>query len=341
MEKRRFLVLDGLRGVAAIAVMSRHLPPYLADQIILPESYLAVDLFFVLSGFILAHSYEQRLLAGMSVGEFMRIRIIRLGPLYWLAGILAFAEMHRIANPAILNLLFLPAPSYFHVYSLNFPAWSLGCELVANAIFAAFIHKFRGNLIFIPISIGLAGMVAASVVLGDLQGGPHWSDMWVGYDRVMFSFFLGVLIYRKYQKSKIEFSSIIGLLLPFALLGLFNIAPSWSGLYDIGIVTLVFPLIVWLGAGSHVPYRAGQIMGLLGAASYGVYVLQIPLRQLAVFVVMHLHIGPSIWVSVLFCIWVIASAIFLDQFFDTPARRWLMARTRRTSPINQAAVGKA
>jgi len=341
MEKRRFLVLDGLRGVAAIAVMSRHLPPYLASRIILPESYLAVDLFFILSGFILTHAYEQRLLAGLSLGEFMRVRIIRLGPLYWLAGGLAFVEMHRIANPAILNLLFLPAPSDFHVYSLNFPAWSLGCELVANAIFAAFIHKLRGNLIFIPIAIGLAGMVVAGVVFGNLQGGPHWSDVWVGYARVMFSFFLGVLIYRKYKKSQIAFSPIIGLLLPFLLLGLFNITPRWSAIYDIGIVALAFPVILWLGAGAHVPYRAGQIMGVLGVASYGVYVLQIPLRQFAVFILIHFHIGPTIWASGLFCIGVIASSIFLDHFFDTPARRWLMARTKRTNLRQSVAAGEA
>lgn len=334
-------MLDGLRGVAAIAVMSRHLPPYLASRMILPESYLAVDLFFILSGFVLAHAYEQRLLAGLGLGEFMRVRIIRLGPLYWLAGGLGFVEMHRIANPAILNFLFLPAPSHFHAYSLNFPAWSLGCELAANAIFAALIHKLRGNLILIPILLGLAGMVAAVFIFGNLQGGPHWSDVWVGYARVLFSFFAGVLIYRKYESAKMVFSPIAGLLLPFILLALFNVTLSRSGFYDIGIVTLVFPVVLWLGAGAHVPYRAGQIMSLLGAASYGVYVLQIPLRQLAAFLVMHLHIGPTVWVSTLFCIWVVASALFLDRFYDTPARRWLMARTKSPNRATQVAVGEA
>jgi len=212
---------------------------------------------------------------------------------------------------------------------------------VANAIFAASIHKLRGNLILIPIFIGLAGMIAAVIIFGNLQGGPHWTDVWVGYARVMFSFFAGVLIYRKYEGTKTAFSPIVGLLLPFILLGLFNVTLSSSGFYDIGIVTLAFPVILWLGAGAHVPYRAGQIMSLLGAASYGVYVLQIPFRQLAAFMVMHLHIGPTIWVSALFCIWVIASALFLDRFYDTPARRWLMARTKYRSRVPQVTVGKA
>jgi peptidoglycan/LPS O-acetylase OafA/YrhL len=306
---------------------------------ILPDSFLAFDLFFILSGFVMAHAYEQRLLAGLGLGEFMRVRIIRLGPLYWLAGALAFVEMHRIANPAVLNFLFLPAPSHFHVYSLNFPAWSLGCELVANAIFAAMIHKLRGNYIFIPILVGVAGMIAAVIVFGNLEGGPHWRDVWVGYARVMFSFFAGVLLYRKYERFKVKFSSIVGMLLPFVLLGLFDVTVSRSGLYDITIVTLGFPLMVWLGAGAHVPYRAGQIMGLLGAASYGVYVLQIPLGQIAGSLVVHFHITPTIWISMIFCSLVIASALFLDRFYDTPARRWLMARIKYHGRATEVVMG--
>src|SRR4249920_3888776 len=97
---RAFVVLDGLRGIAALAVLTRHAPDFFSSISIyvtspispVPfsvgpffESYLAVDFFFVLSGFVLAHAYGDRLELGMSAQRFMTIRIVRLYPLYLLS----------------------------------------------------------------------------------------------------------------------------------------------------------------------------------------------------------------------------------------------------------------
>ena len=76
-----FLELDAMRGVAAICVMLYHYSPFLSASKVLPSAYLAVDMFFLLSGFIIAHAYRARLLAGMSLGKFAVVRIIRLYPL--------------------------------------------------------------------------------------------------------------------------------------------------------------------------------------------------------------------------------------------------------------------
>lgn len=327
MRNKRFIVLDGLRVVAAVAVLSRHLQPNIATTMMLPESYLGVDLFFMLSGFVITHAYEQRLLAGLGVWDFMKIRIIRLGPLYWLAAFIGLIESHKILNPSVLNFVFLPGPSNFHPYSLNFPTWSLGCELSANILFAACIGRLRGNRIYIPIVIGFAGIVAAALISGNLKGGAHWSDMWVGYARVMFSFFVGALVYRRYEMADRSFPEIIGLGLPVLLLGLFYVSPARPGLYDLAVVAFGFPIIVWLGAGARVSYRIGQIMSFLGTAVYGVYIIQIPIRVALVSMLAHLHVGPSRGLTVMFCIAVFIAAIFLDRYYDTPARAWLKART--------------
>jgi hypothetical protein len=98
--KREFTTLDGMRGIAALAVVTRHAPLYFESVSIFVqspmakapiavgpffESYLAVDFFFALSGFVLAHAYGHRLATGMSPGRFMAIRLIRLYPLYVVA----------------------------------------------------------------------------------------------------------------------------------------------------------------------------------------------------------------------------------------------------------------
>ena len=90
-DRRVFGTLDGLRGIAALAVVTRHVPDT-TFQDLLPGSTLAVDLFFVLSGFVLAHSYTERLRGEMGAIAFMRVRIIRLYPLYILGSALVAAH---------------------------------------------------------------------------------------------------------------------------------------------------------------------------------------------------------------------------------------------------------
>ncbi|TIU60051.1 MAG: acyltransferase, partial [Mesorhizobium sp.] len=85
-----YLNLDAIRGVAAISVMLYHFSPFLADGKVLPSSYLAVDLFFLLSGFVIAHAYDRKIENGMGSGSFVAIRLIRLYPLYLAGTLLGF-----------------------------------------------------------------------------------------------------------------------------------------------------------------------------------------------------------------------------------------------------------
>jgi peptidoglycan/LPS O-acetylase OafA/YrhL len=80
----RFEMLDLLRGIAALAVLIYHSDNFLGIQL-LPNAYLAVDLFFMLSGFVIAHNYDPKIGSGMTLKEFMLHRGIRLFPCYWLA----------------------------------------------------------------------------------------------------------------------------------------------------------------------------------------------------------------------------------------------------------------
>ena len=110
------------------------------------ESYLSVDFFFVLSGFVLAYSYGRRLEAELSADQFIIMRLIRLYPLYFCAFLisvvvecLALSQGLVSAATAISRVtfaaVFFPAPFGVTLYPMNFPAWSLFYEVVANRTF--------------------------------------------------------------------------------------------------------------------------------------------------------------------------------------------------------------
>jgi peptidoglycan/LPS O-acetylase OafA/YrhL len=167
-DKRTFVTLDGLRGVAAFAVLVRHTLTYN----LLFESYLAVDFFFVLSGFVLEHAYGKRLRGEMSPAAFMKVRLIRLYPLYALA--LALSTVPTLTqylhgNPPAPGvaidyaaaILFLPTPASPSLFPLVGPSWSLFFELVANGAFAIFWRRL-GNRVLMAVVFGSALVLIAA-----------------------------------------------------------------------------------------------------------------------------------------------------------------------------------
>src|SRR6185437_6209521 len=84
--RHAYATLDGLRGVAALAVVLYHY----ASDLIAPHGYLAVDLFFAMSGFVIASAYEAKLKDGLDVRGFLGIRAKRLAPLWMLGAIVGF-----------------------------------------------------------------------------------------------------------------------------------------------------------------------------------------------------------------------------------------------------------
>ncbi len=134
---RFFFTLDGIRGVAALLVAQYHAKIFFCEYQ-QPEEYLAVDVFFVLNGVVLASAYEARLRDGMSLVQFSMRRLARLYPLYivgslitvvaYLAGWRTSFSGRDFALLTVLAALFLPNPvvgSPRQMYPLNNPAWSL------------------------------------------------------------------------------------------------------------------------------------------------------------------------------------------------------------------------
>ncbi len=307
-SNRDFIVLDGLRGVAALAVLTRHAPMYFQSISTTSsgpfwESYLAVDFFFVLSGFILAHAYGSRLAAGMSPQRFMLIRLIRLYPLYFLALTIAIpisvsSEMKGISHGydlvlnIILAVLFLPSPVSQGLFPLNGPAWSLFFELIANLWFAMSYRVLNSYLILVivlvagitlaaAVSYGALGFGAAFLVdglkRGPLDYGMEWSSLGAGLARVAYSFFAGVLVYRVWKK--IPAVRVDPFIVCSILIAILVSAPprEWQPVFDLFATMIGFPILIFVGASCVVGGYRARLFSLLGRASYALYVLQAPL----------------------------------------------------------------
>ena len=167
--KPHYDLLDGLRGVAAITVVWFHIFEAFAtshlDQRI-NHGYLAVDFFFILSGFVIGYAYDDRW-GKMKTKDFIKRRVIRLHPMVVMGAIIGAVMFYWQGCPVwdvskvtilalfmatFINALLLPATPGTEIrglgemYPLNGPSWSLFFEYIGNILYALFIHKFSCRL---------------------------------------------------------------------------------------------------------------------------------------------------------------------------------------------------
>ena len=353
----RFDALDLLRGVAAIAVMTLHIPRSPCTEPLLPHAYLAVDLFFALSGFVIARVYGQRLKAGEPVGRFMLIRLIRFYPLFLLCALLGGILLaqgllpggSQIRSPGELvtafaaNLFFLPAPPARAdpagaIFPLLFPAWSLFWELVANFLFALLLPKLTSRLLTGILALGIILLVATGAGYGTLNAGPHWPDFWGGGGRVLWSFFAGVAIERVYARMR-PLPVVPGWVLALLLIGTLMAPSGGSWPYDV-LAALFLPVLVILGAQATGRSPLGY---WLGYASYAVYVVHVPLLTVLnnlteTLTGSRLEAFPMTAVLPVAAGLTLVASFALTRFFDEPARAWLRRKLLPRRPRRLAAT---
>ncbi|WP_321921290.1 acyltransferase [Burkholderia sp. BCC1998] len=238
-HKQKFEILDGLRGIAAISVMFMHFLQDLPIPI-LQSAYLSVDVFFMLSGFILTYSYGERLRQESWWGEYLKRRVMRLYPMICIGFTIGFASlvvmrMHSSAAFSLGNLAAATGQNYFlvpylgrfsvagfvgaanhglpavddpGVFPLNPPAWSLFFELFASVVLIAAIKMATQSLLRLAYA-----SLGAFVVYGWLVGldndkltvilNQGWSaDNFIGgFFRVGYGFLLGVAIGKMHDAS--------------------------------------------------------------------------------------------------------------------------------------------
>jgi len=308
--KPHYPILDGLRGVAAILVVIFHIfethSTSHLDQII-NHGYLAVDFFFLLSGFVIGYAYDDRW-GKMTIGGFFKRRLIRLQPMVVMGMIVGavffyfqdsrmFPAIHTVPAWKMLLLMvigftMIPVPismdirGWQEMHPLDAPAWSLFFEYIANILYGLFVRRFSKLALSILVGLSGAALIQYAVTskTGDVIGG--WSidplQLRIGFTRMIFPFFAGLLLCRTARLIRIKHaffwcSLFLTIVLAFPRVG--GKEHLWAnGLYDSLSIILLFPLIVYLGAGGEIMSRRGaRICKFFGDISYPIYITHYPL----------------------------------------------------------------
>ncbi len=359
--KPHFAILDGLRGVAALMVVAFHIMEThaLGDPIkqIINHGYLAVDFFFLLSGYVMGYAYQDRW-DKMTLGEFFKRRLVRLQPMVvmgMIVGAIFFyfqqseaAGMGKIEGTPVWHLLLImiigctliPVPpsmdirGWNEMHPLNGPGWSLFFEYVANILYALIVRRFSKNALRVLVVISGAVLIHYAVFgeRGDVIGG--WSvtpeQLRIGFTRVMFPFFAGLLLYRTTKISRINNAFLWCRLLIVAILAFPRVGGhdhKWAnGLYDSLSIIIIFPIVVYVGASGTVRTAIGlKVCKFLGDISYPIYITHYALIYTYTAYVANnkLTFGQALPAALLTFFGSIALAYACLKLYDEPLRNWL------------------
>ena len=349
--------LTSLRFIAAFWVLLYHFKDHLGLGMgqfgLVADGYLGVDLFFTLSGFILAHVYLTSLEGGrFGYGGFLKNRIARVYPMHLAAlgamlVLFAGAAMLGVgeSNPDAFRLSDLPAHLLMiHAWGTtpsvgwNFPSWSISAEWLAYLLFplAAELvlkaQRWSGAFALGALALCVASFWALSNLHQVLPWvGRDFSQMTaqIGALRILPSFLLGVALYafgREHAAPKSWAWPIVavsaGWVVAVTTLG------WWEGLTWFGLAGLLYGLAETSRHGIDAP-MSGRVFVFLGAASYALYMIHLPIdivwfHALEKFGVtetsdLALRVGAMVGVFVV-CIAASAAAYLV---IEEPARKWV------------------
>lgn len=355
--KPHYPILDGLRGVAAIIVVTFHLAePFSTSNLdkMVNHGYLAVDFFFILSGFVIGYAYDDRW-KKLSIGNFFRRRVIRLQPMVILGmtlGAIGFYYTDSTLWPLIhtipiwkmllvliIGYTILPIPlsldirGWEEMHPLNSVGWSLFFEYIANILYAIWIRKFSKTALAILVGVAAIALAHLAVINGDVSGG--WTlnveQVRIGFTRVMFPFFGGLLLSRIVKPTQIKNSFLWCSLLIIGALYMPRIGDAehmWmNGIYDSFCIIIIFPLVVYLGSsGTMQTQRENKLCKFLGEISYPLYMVHYPLVYFYVAWISN-NKGMTLTQAWPYALTILLGSVVLAyvtlKWYDEPVRKWL------------------
>ena len=292
-SKQRYEILDGLRGVAALMVIIFQFFELYSfgnpSKQIINHGYLAVDFFYVLSGFVLGYAYDDRW-DKMSYWDFYKRRLIRLHPMviagsllgmcYFFLGECINSPNIESVNPLyffltiIMSILMIPCPAQMDIRgwgetnSFNGPNWTLTYEYIVNILYSLIFRRLH------TIIIGILTLASALLlvnltcnfdifnVMNERESNKYtviggWSltscELCVGFTRLFYPYFAGYLVYRLKLKIRIPYSFIICSIILITFLSMPRLEkegyPIFNGIYEAIVIILIFPLVIIIGAG--------------------------------------------------------------------------------------------
>lgn len=277
------------------------------------HGYMAVDFFFIISGFVIGYAYDDRW-KSMSTWTFMKRRLIRLHPMVILGAVLGAVTFiiqgcvqwdgTHIPYSAIMlsllcGMLLIPAVpgSYTEVrgngemFPLNGPSWSLFFEYIGNILYALWLRRLSSKSLSCVVTV--TGIALASFAVLNMSGFGHLGVGWTladnnligGFLRMAFAFSVGLLMSRNFKPVRIKGIFWICSIILFIIFSIPHIGGEngtiGNGIYDSLCTIVIFPILVYLAAsGTADNQLTGSVCKFLGDISYPVYIIHYPFMYL-------------------------------------------------------------
>ena len=322
------------------------------------HGYLAVDFFFILSGFVVGYAYDDRW-GKMRVKDFFRRRLIRLQPMVVMGALLgtatfliagremwsgAISPLSMVMLAMLMHMFLIPAlpgagaevRGNGEMFPLNGPSWSLFFEYIGNILYALFLRKLSTRAL--KGLVVMAGVGLATYAIGSFSGYGHMGVGWSlggtnfpgGMLRLLFAFPSGLLLSRVFKPVRIKgafwiCSAAIVVLLSMPYVG--DSSRHWmNGLYDTICIVAIFPLLVWLGASGVTSHKSSTaICRFLGDLSYPLYMVHYPFMYLFYAWIWKngLSFAQTWAIALLLLFGNMALAWGILKVYDEPLRKWL------------------
>ena len=363
--KPHYQILDGLRGVAALTVVIFHILEAFSTShldLMINHAYLAVDFFFLLSGYVIGYAYDDRW-EKLTIGGFFRRRLERLQPLVIMGMIIGAIGFYFSGSPMfpliqdvpwwqlilimLIGCTLIPITvsmdirGWQEMHPLNGPGWSLFFEYIANILYALGLRKLSSKALTILVFI--AGIVlihyAVTSPTGDVIGG--WTlnaeQLRIGFTRMLFPFFAGLLLSRITKPTSFKNAFLYSTVFLLVFLAMPRIGGKdtlWmNGLYDSLTIIFIFPLIVYLGASGQVNgRRESGICKFLGDISYPIYITHYPLIYIF-FGWKSKHPEITMLQAIPYMVLTFVTAVTIAylslKYYDEPIRVWLKKRNSK------------
>ena len=366
-SKPHYALLDGLRGVAALLVVWYHVFEgfqFAGNKPIIDfinHGYLAVDFFFILSGFVVGYAYDNRWGKTLTLGGFFRRRLIRLQPMVCMGAVIGavsfllsgmerwdgtHATLWLTFLAFVCGCLMLPALPGMprevrgngEMFPLNGPCWSLFFEYVGNIVYALFIRRLSTRLLAL-LSFALCCALAWFAVT-DQSGygsiGVGWTvdrtNILGGSLRMLCPFTMGLLLSRIFKPIHYArgafWTSAALLLIIFHVSYIYSDgALSLNGMFEAACIIAVFPLVVWYAASGKTTDEAStRICRFLGDISYPLYIVHYPLMYAFYMwlIKTRQYTLHETWPAALAAVTAsIILAWLCLKLYDMPIRKWL------------------
>ena len=363
--KPHYELLDGLRGVAALLVVLYHIYEgyaFAGGKGVIDtfnHGLLAVDFFFILSGFVISYAYDDRW-DKMTLGNFFKRRLIRLHPMIIIGAVIgvvsfliggcqqwsgAVTPFSWVMVAMLLTMFMIPAVlgvgyevrGNGEMFPLNGSMWSLFFEYIGNILYALIIRRLSTKLLAALAVI--LGVIHAWIFVNDLSGygmmGVGWTidtiNFWGGLVRMLFPFTVGMLLARTFKPCKIKgafwiCSAILIFLFTRPFIGTQS-SINLNCLYEVLCVIFILPAVVWLGAcGSAETKITNRISNFLGQLSYPLYLVHYPIMYLFYAWLIknqRYTLGETMGITALAILTSITLAYLCLKLYDEPVRRWL------------------